>query len=105
MTSHLELSARAALCRQLARREPDSKNLWLAEAERWSHLTPALGAVLTRHDEDAEAWCWKAIGKRKPLGAKTSEMQFELHRAEQAAGGDAFEALLNGLPLEAAEAT
>jgi hypothetical protein len=39
MTSSLELSARAALCRQLARREPNSKILWLAEAERWSRLT------------------------------------------------------------------
>ncbi len=41
MTSPLEFSARAALCRQLARREPDSKVLWLAEAERWSRLTLA----------------------------------------------------------------
>jgi hypothetical protein len=39
MTGPLEFSARAALCRQLARREPKSKSLWLAEAERWSRLT------------------------------------------------------------------
>jgi hypothetical protein len=38
MTSSLEFNARAALCRQLARREPNSKILWLAEAERWSRL-------------------------------------------------------------------
>jgi hypothetical protein len=38
MTSLLEIHARAALCRQLAKREPNSKSLWLAEAERWSHL-------------------------------------------------------------------
>ncbi|MEO8320044.1 MAG: hypothetical protein ABJA75_03650 [Bradyrhizobium sp.] len=38
MTSHLELSSRAALCRQLARREPNSKTYWLAEAENWLRL-------------------------------------------------------------------
>ena len=38
MTSHLELSSRAALCRQLARREPNSRAYWLAEAENWSRL-------------------------------------------------------------------
>jgi hypothetical protein len=39
MTSPLELSSRAALCRQLARREPHSKIYWLAEAENWLHLS------------------------------------------------------------------
>jgi hypothetical protein len=39
MTSQLELSSRAALCRQLARREPESKIYWLAEAENWSRLS------------------------------------------------------------------
>jgi hypothetical protein len=39
MTSHLELWSRAALCRQLARREPGSKVYWLAEAENWSRLS------------------------------------------------------------------
>jgi len=41
MTSHLELSSRAALCRRLARREPNSKIYWLAEAENWSRLSRA----------------------------------------------------------------
>jgi hypothetical protein len=39
MTSHLELSARAALCRQFARREPNSKVYWRAEAENWLRLS------------------------------------------------------------------
>jgi hypothetical protein len=39
MTSLHECSARAELCRRFARLEPNSKNLWLSEAERWSHLT------------------------------------------------------------------
>jgi hypothetical protein len=39
MTSHQELWSRAALCRQLARREPKSKTYWLAEAENWLRLS------------------------------------------------------------------
>jgi hypothetical protein len=33
MTSRLELNSRAALCRQLAKREPTTRTLWMAEAE------------------------------------------------------------------------
>ena len=39
MTSQLELSSRAALCRQLAKREPANRALWLAEAENWLRLS------------------------------------------------------------------
>ncbi len=39
MASQLELSARAALCRQLAKREPTNRVLWMAEAENWSRLS------------------------------------------------------------------
>ena len=39
MTSQLELSLRAALCRQLAKREPANRTLWMAEAENWSRLS------------------------------------------------------------------
>jgi hypothetical protein len=38
MNNLMELSAKAALCRQLAVREPANSAIWLAEAERWSHL-------------------------------------------------------------------
>jgi hypothetical protein len=38
MASFLELNARAALCRRLAKLEPASSHVWLAEAERWSQL-------------------------------------------------------------------
>jgi hypothetical protein len=38
MTTQTELSLRAALCRQLAQREPSSKVYWLAEAEKWLRL-------------------------------------------------------------------
>ena len=39
MASQLELRARAALCKQLAKREPTNRVLWMAEAENWSRLS------------------------------------------------------------------
>jgi hypothetical protein len=39
MASQLEFSARAALCRLLAKREPTNRVLWTAEAENWSRLS------------------------------------------------------------------
>ena len=39
MINQFELNSRAALCRQLARREPNSKVYWLAEAENWLRLS------------------------------------------------------------------
>ena len=53
MTRHPEFSARAKLCRQLARREPDSKDLWLAEAERWSRLAQHLDETVAVQREPA----------------------------------------------------
>jgi len=46
MTSHLEMSSRAALCRRLAAREPSSKVYWLAEAESWSRLSREPGHTI-----------------------------------------------------------
>jgi hypothetical protein len=39
MTSQLEFASRAALCRELAKREPANGVLWMAEAENWSCLS------------------------------------------------------------------
>jgi len=39
VANQLELSARAALCRELAKREPANRDLWTAEAEKWSRLS------------------------------------------------------------------
>ena len=39
MTSLVEFSSRAALCRQLAKREPANGVLWMAEAAIWSRLS------------------------------------------------------------------
>ncbi len=39
MTSQLEFTSRAALCRKLAKREPANGVLWMAEAENWSRLS------------------------------------------------------------------
>lgn len=41
MPSQLELSSRAALCRQFAKLEPASRALWMAEAESWARLSNA----------------------------------------------------------------
>jgi hypothetical protein len=41
MTDHSELSSRAALCRELAQREPANRAFWMAEAENWSRLSKA----------------------------------------------------------------
>ena len=38
MTSLLEFSARAELCRKFAKLEPHASCVWLAEAARWSRL-------------------------------------------------------------------
>jgi hypothetical protein len=39
MIDQLEFDLRAALCRQLAQREPANRALWMAEAESWSRLS------------------------------------------------------------------
>lgn len=39
MTSQSELRSRAALCAQLAEREPANRALWMAEAETWARLS------------------------------------------------------------------
>jgi hypothetical protein len=103
MISHMELSARAALCRQLASREPDGKNVWLAEAERWSHFTraPDIAAAIP-HDHRVRNWCWHVVHGRQRLDDVT-EMQFFLRFAEAAAGRDRLDALLTGLSAEASD--
>lgn len=73
MTGSLEFSARAALCRQLARREPKSKILWLAEAERWSRLTltprdPVVASEYTDGWDTLEAF----LGEMPPEAAKAN---------------------------------
>jgi hypothetical protein len=52
MASQLELSARAALCKQLAELEPTNRVLWMAEAENWSRLSneKLRGAKLSKRD-------------------------------------------------------
>ena len=53
MIRHHELSSRAALCRQLARREPNSKIYWLAEAENWSRLCREPAKAVRKGRRDA----------------------------------------------------
>ncbi len=39
MTDQSEFNSRAALCRELAQREPANRTFWMAEAENWSRLS------------------------------------------------------------------
>ena len=39
MNDHSEFNSRAALCRELAQREPANRTFWIAEAEHWSRLS------------------------------------------------------------------
>jgi hypothetical protein len=39
MTDQSEFTSRAALCRELAQREPANRTFWMAEAEKWSRLS------------------------------------------------------------------
>ncbi len=96
MTSFLEFGARAALCRQFARLEPDSKSLWLAEAERWSRLERQSGsAIAAHHDDAAQARGRENLPKRNP-----TEVRFEFRNAAEIPDGNAFEESLSGLLLE-----
>lgn len=104
MTSVLELSARAALCRQLARREPDSETLWLAEAERWSRLAPESGAKAeASHRQPAGAWCWQVMPRRRPRDVEKTEKTKVLFEFRNAPDRDALEELLTGMSGEAGQ--
>jgi hypothetical protein len=74
MTGSLEFSARAALCRQLARREPKSKILWLAEAERWSRLTLAPHDAVASEYRNPDGWdaLEAFLGEMPPEAAKAN---------------------------------
>jgi hypothetical protein len=43
MSSRVEFTWRAALCRQLAGLEPANRVIWMAEAEYWSRLSEDTG--------------------------------------------------------------
>jgi hypothetical protein len=50
MIALAECNARAVLCRRMAKLEPVSSYIWLAEAERWSRLAQGrLLAVRVKH--------------------------------------------------------
>ena len=87
MTGLLEFNARAALCRQLAKVEPDSKNLWLAEAERWSRQKPGVARAFGA--EPAGTWCWEVTPKRKHRAVNAAEVQFGV--VARSADKDTFE--------------
>jgi hypothetical protein len=100
MRSLLECSARAALCRQLANLEPDSKNLWLAEADRWSRLREPDAEADRGHAEPAETWCWMVRRRHQPVDVKPTEVQMQFRNV---AGRDSFADLLSDLSRETGE--
>src|SRR5665647_954612 len=62
MTSQLELSSRAALCRKLAMSEPNSRAFWIAEAEAWSRLAEGAGhTAATRRDQSIGLFHWASL--------------------------------------------
>jgi hypothetical protein len=89
MTGLLEFNARAALCRQLAVVEPDSKNLWLAEAEKWSRQKP--GVALEAPGAEPGTWCWKVLptGKHRAVNAVAAHLA--LRGIAKPADRDTFE--------------
>ena len=63
MTRLIEYNARAALCRRLAKLEPVSKDLWLAEAERWTRLAQAsMGAQASEDGAEAPEGASQSLG-------------------------------------------
>jgi hypothetical protein len=77
MTRLVEYNARAALCRRLAKLEPVSRDIWLAEAERWSRLAQASMGALSE------------VGGEAPEGASLSSGNPEKdHEARAAPGSD-----------------
>jgi hypothetical protein len=100
MTNLLEFNARAALCRRLAKLEPDSKNLWLAEADRWSRLTQEPGAaVAATLGGPAGTWCWEVMPKRKHRDVKLAGVPFELRSVAEPADKNAVGELLSDVSL------
>ena len=88
MTGLLEFGARAALCRQLAEVEPDSRDIWLAEAERWLRQKPGVAAPRA---EPAGTWCREVMPKRKHRAVDAAEVQFELRGVAKPGDADTFE--------------
>jgi hypothetical protein len=63
MTRLIEYNARAALCRRLAKLEPVSRDIWLAEAERWTRLAQAsMGAQDSEDGAEAPEGASQSLG-------------------------------------------
>ena len=85
MTSQLELNSRAALCRQLAEREPANRALWLAEAENWLRLSKdKLRAEATAFRNSR---CLEASGGGRECGMSHHGLVTDLLDASNVGGG------------------
>jgi hypothetical protein len=104
MTSHLELSSRAALCRQLAVREPNNRALWMAEAETWSRLSQEPShTVVTRRGEPTRSCHWRDLPNRNWLCLKGTGEHLQSWKAGRIAGKDPLEDFLDLMAIEDGE--
>lgn len=70
VVSQLELSARAALCRRLAKHEPKIRIFWMAEAENWSRLSNERAPISRLVRRPAQAAEMSAFGQAKLLATR-----------------------------------
>ena len=63
MSYQSEFDLRAALCRKLAKREPENRAYWMAEAETWSRLSKegSRGAA----EERMSSGIWRLCGRNR----------------------------------------
>jgi hypothetical protein len=104
MTSPLELSSRAALCRQLAMREPGSRALWMAEAENWSRLAQRpCNTGVTRRGDSTGCCHWSILRNRNWLRLNGTGGYSQSLRQGGGAWKDPFEDFMDLMAIEDSE--
>jgi hypothetical protein len=104
MRSHFELSSRAALCRQLAKREPNNRALWMAEAESWSRLSQEPSHILVpRRGESTRSYHWRVLPNRNWLCLRGKGGHSQSLKADRTVGKDPLEDFLDRMAIENGE--
>ena len=104
MTSPLELSSRAALCRRLATVEPGSRALWMAEAENWSRLAQQpCNTSVTRRGDSTGCCHWGILRNRNWLRLNDTGGYSQSLRQSNGAWKDPFEDFLDLMAIEDSE--
>src|SRR5260370_20589047 len=95
MRSHFELSSRAALCRRLAKREPNNRALWMAEAESWSRLSQEPSHILVpRRGESTRSYHWRGFPNSNLLFLRGKRRHSQSPKREKGIGKDPIEEYL-----------